>query len=80
MAAVLIGPHHQNNKAVRVGRGIAVPNLIPRYHAPAALPPGKTRYPLYRSLGGENLAPTGIRSQDCPIRNESIYRLSYPDR
>jgi len=21
-------------------------------HAPAALPPGKTRYPLYRSLGG----------------------------
>ena len=21
-------------------------------HAPAALPPGKTRYPLYRKLGG----------------------------
>jgi len=21
-------------------------------HAPAALPPGKTRYPLYRRLGG----------------------------
>jgi hypothetical protein len=21
-------------------------------HVPAALPPGKTRYPLYRSLGG----------------------------
>jgi len=21
-------------------------------HAPAALPPGKTRYPLYRGLGG----------------------------
>jgi hypothetical protein len=33
-------------------------------HALAALPPGKTRYPLYRRLGGpvrigtENLAPT----------------------
>ena len=34
-------------------------------HAPAALPPGKTQYPLYRRLGGsqslwagaENLAP-----------------------
>jgi len=35
------------------------------------LPPGKTRYPLYRSLGGpqgrsgraENLVPTGVRSR-----------------
>jgi len=41
-------------------------------HAPAALyPPGKTRYPMYRRLGGtqgrsgqaENLVPTGIRSR-----------------
>ena len=23
-----------------------------QHHAPAALPPGKTRYPLYRGLGG----------------------------
>ena len=23
-----------------------------QHHAPAALPPGKTRYPLYRKLGG----------------------------
>ena len=36
-----------------------------------ALPPGKTRYPFYRRLGGpqgrsgqaENLVPTGIRSR-----------------
>jgi hypothetical protein len=41
-------------------------------HAPAALPPGKTWYPLYRRLGGpvwtgaENLATTGIRSPDRP--------------
>ena len=55
--------------------------------APAALPPGKTRYPLYRRLGGSHdrsgLAwkispPTGIRSADRPARNESLYRLSYP--
>jgi hypothetical protein len=26
----------------------------------------------------ENLAPTGIRSPDCPARSESLYRLRYP--
>jgi hypothetical protein len=55
--------------------------------APAALPPGKTRYPLYSMLGGpqgrsgrvrKNLTPTGIRSPDCPTRKESLYRLYYP--
>ena len=48
-------------------------------HAPAALPPGKTRYPLRRRLGAENLAPTGIRSPDRPARSESLYRPTYPD-
>ena len=47
------------------------------------LPPGKTRYPLYRRLSGsqgpvwtsaEKLAPTDFRSLDCP----SPYRLRYP--
>ena len=42
-------------------------------HAPAALSPGKARYPLYRRLGGlqgrsgrvrKILPPTGIRSPD----------------
>jgi hypothetical protein len=55
-------------------------------HAPAALPPGKTRYPLCRRLvgsrsvwtGAENLAPTGIRSPNCPSRSQSLYRLRYP--
>ena len=51
------------------------------------LPPGKTRYPLYRRLGGpvgrsgrvrKCLAPTGIRSPNRPARSESLYRLSYP--
>ena len=56
-------------------------------HAPAALPPGKTRYPLYGRLGGpqgrsgrvRKISPTtGIRSPDRPARSESLYRLSYP--
>jgi hypothetical protein len=47
-----------------------------QHHAPAALPPGKTRYPLYRRLGEPQGAsgrmrqisppPTGIRSPDRP--------------
>jgi len=55
-------------------------------HAPAALPPVKTRYPLYRRLGGPQdrsgrvlkiSPPIGIRSQDRPARGMSLYRLSY---
>ena len=56
-------------------------------HGPVALPPGKTRYPLYMRQSGprsrfglsvENLAPTEIRSPDCPARGQSLHRLSYP--
>jgi hypothetical protein len=55
-------------------------------HSPAALPPGKTRCPLYRRLSGPQgrsgrvrkiSPPTGIRSPDRPARSESLYRLSY---
>ena len=51
-----------------------------------SLPPGKTRYPLYRRLGGPQgrsgqvrkiSPPTGIRSPDRPVRSQSLYRLSY---
>jgi len=50
------------------------------------LPPGKTRYPLYRWLGRpqgrsgrtENLAPTEIRFPDRPARSQSLYLLIYP--
>ena len=50
---------------------------------PAALPPGKTPYPLHRRLGGldgcgKSCPPPGIRSPDLPVRNESLYRLCYP--
>ena len=83
--------------AYRGSRCIALLLLQPRCltgvggqrHAPAALPPGKTRYPLYRRLGGPQgrsgrvrkiSPPTGIRSLDRPARSESLYRLSYPGR
>jgi hypothetical protein len=32
-----------------------------QHHAPAALPPGKTRYPFYRRLGG----PQGRSGTGC---------------
>ena len=49
------------------------------------LPPGKTRYPFYRRLGGsqgrsgrgENLFPTAIRSRTVQPIAQSLYRLSY---
>ena len=50
----------------------------------AAVPPGKTRYPLCRRLGGRQgrsgrvrkiSPPTGIQS--CTARSECLYRLSY---
>ena len=52
------------------------------------LPPGKTRYPFYRSMGGpqvrsgraENLVPTGIRSRTVQPVAQSLYRLSYRAR
>jgi hypothetical protein len=49
--------------------------------------PGKTRYPLYRRLGGPQgrsgqvrkiWPPTGIWSLDRPARSQSLYRLRYP--
>jgi len=55
-------------------------------HPGRSLPPVKTRYPLYRRLGGPQersgqvrkiSSPTGIRSPDRPARNQSLYRLSY---
>ena len=58
-----------------------------QHHFPAALSPGRTRYPLYRRLGGPQdrsgrvrkiSHPTGIRSPDRPARSESLKRLGYP--
>ena len=53
------------------------------------LPPGKTRYPFYRRLGGlqgrsgraENLVPTGIRSRTVQPLVAILNKLpgSYPE-
>ena len=80
--------------ALRVGRGIAllshdrgtrrrwVVSSTPR----PLFTPGKTRYALYRRLGGpqgrsgraENLVPIGIRSRTVQTVAQSLYRLRYP--
>ena len=52
------------------------------------LPQGKTRYLLYRRLGGpkglseraEYLVPTGIRSRTVQVVDQSLYQLSYRAR
>jgi len=49
-------------------------------HAQAALPPGIIRYTLHEGgwalgpvwTGAENLAPTDIRSPNCPSRKSKI--------
>ena len=55
-------------------------------HDPAALPPGKTWYPLYRRLGWPHgpsgqvrkiCSPPGFDPQTFQPRSESLYRLSY---
>jgi len=82
-------------KAFRMSRGIALLFLGPRHQmevggvSPTTRPPlpaGKTRYPLYRRLGGsqgrsgqaENLVNMGIRSRTVRHVAQSLYRLSYP--
>jgi len=59
--------------------------LWPAARPGRTLPPGKTRYSLYRRLVGpqgrsgqaENLVPTGIRSRTVQSVAQSLYRLSY---
>ena len=55
-------------------------------YAPAALYPGKESVSIVQEVGWalgpvwtfvENLAPTGIRTPDCPARSQLLYRLSY---
>jgi hypothetical protein len=58
-----------------------------QHHAPAALPPGKTRYPLYSRLGGPQGRSGRVRKISPPPEfdprtvqpvAQSLYRLSYP--
>jgi len=47
-----------------------------------SLPPGKTRYPMYRRLGGlrgrSGQVRNSIRSPDRQARSQSLYRVSSP--
>ena len=52
-------------------------------HAPAALPPGKTRYPLYRTLGGPQGRSGRVRKNLAPHRDSipeppSTQRVAIP--
>jgi hypothetical protein len=38
-----------------------------QHHAPAALPPGKIRYPLYRRLGGPQSRSGQVRKISSPL-------------
>jgi hypothetical protein len=87
-------PRKRPRRTHRVSGGIAqhflnlgtsrgcVVSITPR----PPLPPGKNRYPLYRSWVGPGAGldrcgksrPTGIRSPNLPARSELLYRLSYP--
>jgi hypothetical protein len=58
-----------------------------QHHAPTAFTSGKDPLPIVQEagcasetvwIGVENLAPTGIRSPDLPVRSESLYRLRHP--
>jgi hypothetical protein len=58
-----------------------------QHHSAAALPPGNTRYPLYRRLAGPQgrseqmrkiSSQLGFETPDRPARSQSLYRLSYP--
>ena len=40
--------------------------VVGQHHAPAALPPGKTRYPLYRRLGGPQGRSGRVRKVSPP--------------
>jgi hypothetical protein len=40
-----------------------------QHHAPAALPPGQTRYPLYRRLGGPQGRAGRVRKYSVVVQN-----------
>jgi hypothetical protein len=82
------GPQGEMYSTTLPSTSALVRGWVVKRHAPAVIPPRKTRYPLYRRLGrfqGRSgrvrkiSPPTGFRSPDRPARSESLYRLSYPD-
>ena len=41
--------------------------VVRQHHAPAALPPGKNRYPLYRRMGGPQARSGRVRKISPPL-------------
>ena len=79
------GPEVEQRDSSTLSLTSALDRMGGQRHAPAALPPGKTRYPLYSGLGGPQgrsgrvqkiSPPTRIRSPNRPARSEKLYRLS----
>ena len=58
------GPEGEQMYSSTLPSNSALDGVGGQRHAPAALPPGKTQYPLYRRLDG---AP------DRPVHSESLY-------
>ena len=64
----------------------ALEGVSGQQHAPAVLYPRKDPVPIVQEAGwatgpvwtgAKNLAPTGIRFPDRPVRSQSLYRLRY---
>ena len=52
--------------------------LHPREREPVSIVQGAEGTPVPVWTGADSLAPTGIRSPDCPACSESLYQLRYP--
>jgi hypothetical protein len=52
------------------------PHLTPRKDPVPIVQEAWASGPVW--TGAENLAPSEVRSPDCPVRRKSLYRLSYP--
>ena len=81
------GPEGEQRYSSTLPSTSALDGVDGQRHAPAALPPGKNRKSLYRSLGGpqsrsgqvRKISPApGFDLRTFQPSSESLYRLSYP--
>ena len=56
------GPEGEQMYSSTLPSTSALDGVVGQRDAPAALPPGKTRYPLYRRLGGSQDRPGRVRN------------------
>ena len=77
------GPEGEMRYSSTLSLTLALDGVDGQRHTPVALPPGKTRYPLYRRLGSPQsrsgrvqkiLSPLGFNPQTI----EPLYQLHYP--